>query len=344
MVLFCVNTEQQIVGGDAGADAGAGAHYTQLCAGCHDPVNARTGNYSFPQPGGPSAPKASGVTCLGCHDVTREIRAGGNADLVATRHDWTQDHAASAKASLATLKQPEFCGGCHTQFVPGSGLIAIGTLPEYHASPYSPSTRCVDCHMPQMGQSGVFDHRFPGGNVYLSTNFGQQDLTNAQVQNLIHVVTLAARRVESGVLVTITNGGAGHGFPTGVTDIREPWVEVQAFDGNGNLLDKYGGPDPNSNRLPPNAARLGTDIAQADGRILLKHELSLATRVPYDVRVPAGESQTLFVPVPASLPPGTASLDAVLYYRNVRTTYFQSATGESDGGAPTTEMARVTVP
>jgi hypothetical protein len=120
---------------------------------------------------------------------------------------------------------------------------------------------------------------------------------------------------------------------------------VQAFDGKGNLVGEYGGPGANSTELlPSNAARLGTDIAQADGAILLRHELSLATRVPYDVRVPSGESQTLFVPVPASLPPGAASLDAVLYYRNVRTTYFQNATGESNGAAPTTEVARVTVP
>jgi len=338
MLLHCVQVERGIIGGDAGADAGAGAHYTQLCAGCHDPVTARTGDYSLPQPG-------RGVTCLGCHDVTREIRAGGNADLEATKHDWTQEHAASAKASLATLTQPEFCGGCHTQFVPGSGLIAIGTLPEYRASPYSPSTRCVDCHMPQMGQSGVFDHRLPGGNVYLSNYIGSPDLTKAQIGNLTHVVTLAARKVGGGVLVTITNGGAGHSFPTGVTDIREPWVEVQAYDGSGRLVGEYGGPGANStDLLPPAAARLGTDIAQADGTILLQHELSLATRVPYDVRVPAGESQSLFVPVPPSLPAGTASLDAVLYYRNVRTTYFRYATGESNGAAPTTEMARVTVP
>jgi hypothetical protein len=328
MFLHCVQIEKGL----------AGEQYSQLCAGCHDPVTARTGDYSLPQPG-------RGVTCLGCHDVTRQIRAGGNADLQATRHDWTQEHAALAKASLATLKQPEFCGGCHTQFVPGSGLVAIGTLPEYRASPYAPSTRCVDCHMPQMGQSGVFDHRFPGGNVYLSKNFDLPDLTAAQLQNLTHVVTLAARRVDGGVLVTITNGGAGHAFPTGVTDIREPWVEVQAFDGSGNMVAEYGGPGASStDLLSPNAARLGMDIAQADGTILLRHELSLATRVPYDVRVPAGKSQTLFVPVPSVLPSGAASLDAVLYYRNVRTTYFRDATGEANGAAPTTEMARVTVP
>jgi len=340
MVLHCVQIERGLIGGDTGGDAGAGAgvHYTQLCAGCHDPVTARTGDLTLPQPG-------RGITCLGCHDVTREVRAGGNGDLQATKHDWTQNHASWAKASLATLTQPEFCGGCHTQFVPGSGLVAIGTLPEYVASLYSPSTRCVDCHMPQMGQTGVFDHRFPGGNVYLSKTFDLPALTTAQVQNLTHVVALDARRVDGGVLVTIANRGAGHFFPTGVTDIREPWVEVQAFDAQGNMMGEYGGPGGSStDPLPPNAARLGTDIAQADGTILLRHELSLATRVPFDMRVPSGESQALFVPVPPSLPAGTARLDAVLYYRNVRTTYFRDATGESNGAAPTTEMARVTVP
>lgn len=330
MFQYCVGIERGLIGG------GAGVHYTQLCAGCHDPVTARTGDLTIPAPN-------RGVTCLGCHDVTREIRAGGNGDLQATTHDWTKDHAAWAKASLATLTQPEFCGGCHAQFVPGSGLMAIGTLPEYQASPYAPSTRCVDCHMPQMGQSGVFDHRFPGGNVYLSKYIDEPGLTAAQQQNLTHVVTLAAQRVDGGVLVTISNGGAAHAFPTGVTDIREPWVEVQAFDGSGKMVGEYGGPGGSStDLLPPGAARLGTDIAQADGTLLLRHELSLATRIPYDVRVPAGESQALLVPVPASLPSGTARLDAVLYYRNVRTTYFQQAT-QTGGAAPTTEMARVPV-
>lgn len=339
MVMHCVRTERGIVGGAADADGGPGFHYTQLCAGCHDPVSARGGDFTMQS--------GHGVTCLGCHDVTREIHAGGNGDLLATTHDWTQDHAASAKASLATLAQPEFCGGCHTQFVPGSGLVAIGTLPEYKASPYAPSTRCVDCHMPQMGQSGVFDHKFAGGNVYLSKYFDLTDLTTAQQQNLTHVVTLAAQRVDGGVLVTVANRGAGHAFPTGVTDIREPWVQVQAFDANGTAVDggNFGGPGGDSTALlPPNAARLGMDIAQADGGLLLQHELSLATRVPYDVRVPSGESQTLFVPLPSTLPSGTVRLDAVLYYRNVRTTYYQDAIGSDAGAAPTTEMARVTVP
>jgi hypothetical protein len=143
--------------------------FTRLCVGCHDTVSTRSGDVSL---------KAKrGVTCLGCHDVDRQIRAGGNGDLEATPHDWSQDHKAWALASLEKLRQPEFCGGCHMQFVPGTGLVAIGTLDEYHASTYAPATRCVDCHMRK--SNGVADHRFPGGNVYMGQLFGDDTLVNA---------------------------------------------------------------------------------------------------------------------------------------------------------------------
>jgi hypothetical protein len=91
-------------------------------------------------------------------------------------------------------------------------------------------------------------------------------------------------------------------------------------------------------------ARLGTDIANADGTALLRHELTLATRVPFDVRVASGEALAFLVPLPSTMPPGTASLDAVLYYRNVRTTYYRAATGDPQGHAPDIEVARVAVP
>jgi hypothetical protein len=61
------------------------------------------------------------------------------------------------------------------------------------------------------------------------------------------------------------------------------------------------------------------------------------------VRVPSGVAQTFFVSTAQGLPAGTASIDAVLLYRNVRTTYYRAATGDDAGAAPTLEMARVQV-
>jgi hypothetical protein len=102
----------------------------------------------------------------------------------------------------------------------------------------------------------------------------------------------------------------------------------------------YGGPGADG-LLPPDSARLGSDIADADGGVLVHHELSAAARMPFDLRVPANEAQSLFVAVPPSAP--TSSLQAVLYYRNVRTTYYRDALGVSTGHANDVEVARTPV-
>ena len=111
------------------------------------------------------------VAGLGHTDVATYIASGNvvftgarNGDLAAVSYDWTVDHKERALASLEQLRQPEFCGGCHQQFVPGTGLIAIGTLDEYHASSYAGQRKCVDCHMPAIQTEGV-----PGAMVHAHT-------------------------------------------------------------------------------------------------------------------------------------------------------------------------------
>jgi YVTN family beta-propeller protein len=313
MFRFCLDSEKPLEG---------------FCNGCHDPIGVRLGADA-------TAATPHGVTCLGCHDVEQPIRAGGNADLAAAPHaDWApgQDHAARAHQALEKLRQPEFCGGCHQQFVPGTGLTSIGTLAEYHASGYVGIDRCVDCHMTKTG--GVADHRFPGGNMYMGQVIGDPTLLQAQQANLTMALELSAKRVAGGVEVIVRNRGAAHSFPTGVTDIREPWVEVEQVDPGDatRVLATYGGPG-SGGLLPPGAARLGTDIAGADGGVLYDHTLLQATAMPFDVRVPSGGAQAFFVAVPADVP-AAASLRAVLKYRNVATRYYRDAIAAgTDAGA-----------
>jgi hypothetical protein len=316
MVTFCVTQEAQL---------------SRLCAGCHDPIAARVSQAQF-----------HGVTCLGCHDVERPLGAGGNGDLVTVAHaDWNGDHKARALSSLDLLREPRFCAGCHQQFVPGNGLAAITTYAEYQAGPYAAAgTRCIECHM-QRDPNGVADHRFPGGNVYLGQVIGDSTLVTEQTRNLSAAVKLQATRVAGGVQVVVSNVGVGHDFPTGVTDLREPWVEVDEVDTAGNLVGQpYGGPATQCDLLPAGAARLGTDFAAADGGILLDHQLSAAARIPFDLRVPPGGAQSLFVPVPPGLP--TSALRAVLYFRNVRTTYYRDAK-RSQCSAPSILLSRTQV-
>jgi DNA-binding beta-propeller fold protein YncE len=347
MVKYGMGVEQQL----------RGQQYSRQCAGCHDPVSLRAGDGSMKS--------GRGITCLGCHDVTRLIRAGGNSDMEATSHDWTQVHLQRASASLAYLKSPEFCAVCHQQFVPGTGILGIDTLGEWQSSPFastaglgveddggsgSPllsghggtgSTTCVDCHMPDDG-TGTHDHAAPGGNVYVAQAFGENDFAATVGQKLSSAIQLQATASTDGIHVLVMNVGAGHSFPTGVTDVREPWVEVQAIDQSNNVLATYGGPDT-TGLVPPDSARFGMDIAAQDGTVLYKHELTQATRIPFERVVPAASSIQVVVPLPPTLPPTAVNLIAVLRYRNVRTTYYRAATGDTTGYAPDVEVARAVV-
>ena len=337
MVLFGIGVEQKA----------RGPQYSRLCAGCHDPVNARLGEVSFA-----STRKTTGITCLGCHDVTRTIRAGGNADLEATSHDWTQDHKAWGLRSLDLLRKPEFCGGCHQQFIPGAGITAITTTSEWQASAYATGKdrlACLDCHAPKApGKTAgvdmnIADHSMVGGNVWLASHFGDPTFPDTVRRNLQSAIKIAVAKNAQGLVATVTNQTVGHSFPTGVADIREPWLEVQAVDAQKKVLARYGGPDANG-LIPAAAARFGFDIARADGTILLQHELSETTKVPFERRIPAQGSLDVALPLPANLPQGTVGLDVVLFYRNVRTPYFRAALADPNETPPDIEMARTRVP
>jgi predicted CXXCH cytochrome family protein len=321
-----------------------GPQYTRLCAGCHDPVTSRIGDTSLRS--------GRGITCLGCHDTERMIRAGGNADSEARAHDWTKDHRDWATASLATLRRPEFCGGCHQQFVPAGGIEAISTLHEWQDSPYSVAnaeTVCVDCHAPRSdGESAgvkmpVADHAMIGGNVYLASRQNDPALVDRVSKFVRRAIQLDVKRGGDVVLVNVLNKGAGHAFPTGVADIREPWLELQAVDAGKTRLARYGGPDSNG-LIPAGAARFGFDIAKPDGTLLFLHELSETTKIPFDRRIQAHADMNFVFHLPPAPPSGTAEFDVVLYYRNVRTPYFRAATGDPNGAAPDVEVARAVVP
>ncbi len=326
MVRFCAGVENGL----------HGAQYGKLCAGCHDPVSLRGGDSSMTS--------GRGVTCLGCHDVTRAIRAGGNADLEAAAHNFDDDHKAWGQKSLELVKKPEFCGGCHEQFVPGTGIVAIDTYGEWSRGPFAQGptpTTCVDCHMPEV-KAGLVDHSAIGGNVYLATTFGDADTQDRVKTRLTGAVRIQASRSGNVVTVHLVNR-AGHAFPTGVSDLREPWVELQAVDAQKKVIARYGGPAADGT-IPHDAARLTLDIARADGTPLLLHELSDTVRLPYDVRIPAGESLDVFVAAPSTLPAGAVELDAVLLYRNLRATYYRPAVGDANALPPETEIDRVAVP
>jgi hypothetical protein len=189
-------------------------------------------------------------------------------------------------------------------------------------------------------KSGFADHTMIGGNVYVATRLSQDDdMVKAETASLQSAIALDATRVNDVALVKVMNRGAGHSFPTGVSDLREPWIELQAMSADGKTVARFGGPD-DKNLIPASAARLGMDLASSDGTLLLLHELNETTRIPFERRVPALGEIDLTLKPPATLPAGADHLDAVLLYRNVRTPYLRAATGNATDVAPEVEVAR----
>ena len=65
--------------------------------------------------------------------------------------------------------------------------------------------------------------------------------------------------------------------------------------------------------------------------------------IPFSRVVPPRGSVQMTLTAPTTLSPPAVVLDAVLYYRNVRTPYFRAATGDASATAPSVEVARVQV-
>ncbi len=195
---------------------------------------------------------------------------------------------------------------------------------------------CQDCHMtpgagvvkPNPGKAAsmgpdrehIYTMTFAGGNVGL----GDAALAGA---NLAAAATmdLEVPEVQEGgdvaLKTTITNGGAGHYLPTGLTEVRQMWLEVTATDDMGNEL-------LNERR------DFGTVLKGADGSYPV--EMWDAVGIQSDDRIPPRESTSNDYSFPMAT--GAVTVKATLYYRSCSEEMAEKAGVE----IPTTTMAEVT--
>lgn len=173
------------------------ARMGRFCAGCHDLVPLFSGAFDDPDFDETSHPTAdAGITCTGCHAITRIDSLRGNADytIAAPEHypftfsdnavlKWLNHQLIRAKPAfhkktfLKPLhRQAEFCGTCHKVFLPAevndykwlrgqnhfdsfmlSGVSGHGASSFYY--PPKAVTKCAECHMP-LQASGDFGAAF----------------------------------------------------------------------------------------------------------------------------------------------------------------------------------------
>jgi hypothetical protein len=113
----------------------------------------------------------------------------------------------------------------------------------------------------------VFTHYFVGANTLIPSIFKQKDqvtmaeerLRNAAIVNIDKTITNGT------IKVSVTNNGAGHSIPTGLSHVRQMWLEVRITAPDGTVLLHSGRLDAQG-RVDPSALIYNTVLGDGKGR------------------------------------------------------------------------------
>ena len=320
------------------AEQEAGPAVAAFCKRCHSPI----GNMLRDPDGYANVTAAEGVTCMFCHQAVADTGAHANvsqlivADL--TRRAQLKNPDAPHPAAFSAYQQTsEMCGGCHNVNLQANGLHLSTTYSEWAASPYAKNgTTCQDCHMsgtpgvpgPTSGKAAPFG--LPRRDIYGMTFIGANVGQGPAEASTVMLKSAAAIRISApaimlpgsvtSVTVTITNKGAGHDLPTGLTEERQMWLTVYAEDYRGT-------------RTKLGERHFGTVFEGANGKY--PADVWDAVRVHSDDRIPArGQSASAYS---FTMPFGADQADVVatLEYRSLS----DELAAKAQVNNPTTEMA-----
>ena len=268
-----------------------------FCVQCHAPLAVMAGATTNGLNLAELPAHMRGITCVFCHSVTAvhgtsnnplEVRLDGVMRGPFGDAMPTSAHR-SAYSPLHDRDQPEsasLCGACHDIVTP-SGFHLERTYAEWQASLYAKplstgGLTCGACHMPGRNSpatniAGAPDrrthgHSWPGVDVAL-TAFPRAEAQRNLVQRELDTVLLTELCVYPGadgadIAVTLENIAAGHNFPSGATQDRRLWVDVQAFSAANRVFDSGDVPaDVDVARWPDAQLwRLGHDLRDAEGQ------------------------------------------------------------------------------
>lgn len=331
-----------------------GIKASNWCAGCHSPLRlAReqlTRNVAdVDQPN---------VDCIVCHSVRQIAHPVGNNDFsleikrssgyelgwTKSVSDWLlliQPAAHQERWNASIVGNPEFCGTCHRQVLPEflsggqDSLVLQDTFTEWQESKYNntdPAVRrtCQDCHMPLFSSlsaglgAPLKSHLFAGGNAEIAQVMGAHDLYPEQKRLLASAATISVMATKCNLdiielQVNVTNSGAGHNLPTGVTDLRQVWLEVTILDSKDEIVFQSGAIDEDGS-LDPEAVLFGVILGDAYGQPVNFHDIGRARQVLADTTIPPGETRKIKYTLPL-LDPTKFMVTVRLLYRVIPQTF-----------------------
>ena len=216
-----------------------------------------------------------------------------------------------------------------------NGLVIDDTYSTWKGSYYGENdVTCQDCHMSpgiiefkaNPGRSAssspkrdhISLHSTVGGNAFVTGMLGAEEERKLAIERLQKAATLrldvpatAVKGENITIEAAITNSGAGHMLPTGVSEIRQVWLEIEATDSNGQKIYRTTKTGYPSGTNP--AVIYNTVLGDSEGNATLS--FWLADRVIADNRIAPGETVT--EQHTFSLPENTAypvTVDATLNY------------------------------
>ncbi len=336
----------------------------EFCARCHTPIGVICAEIPPVDGSELSDISLDGVQCDFCH-VVSESSGIGNGAFVVSPGDVKWGPRGDAQSGYHECEFNElytesaYCGMCHNVNHPFNGIPLDDTYTSWEESDYAAQgVQCQDCHMSpgithfeaESGRSGsgapkrdhIYRHDMIGANVFMYEMLGMDDSAEAARERLQSAATLdiaVPENAQPGEQVaaelTITNIGAGHKLPTGLTEARQMWLEVTVEDASGQMIYSSGGLDDFGNI--EDAVVYQTVLEDAEGQLTKK--IWLAEAIVSDNRIPPKESATQVHEF--SIPEGAVdpiSVKARLLYRSAPQKVIDELFGEGVHKVPVVEM------
>jgi hypothetical protein len=327
------------------AEAKAGV----ACDVCHQ-ISALTGTEGpWREPGNASVVLQPG-----------QVKFGDSGRVAENRAHTGEKRAYFAKA--------EFCASCHTVIHPINGLRIETTYAEWKSSIYAEKgIQCQDCHMRSVADAvrvaetlqpivvkgqrvhdgpkrEVFSHFFVGGNANadrLSGGTMQAAMAVERLQSAARIELKVPGKVSPGgdlpVEIIVRNVAAGHNLPTGVTELRQMWIDLRVRDEKGTLLFQSGQLDA-AGELPRDAVRFGAVAVDAAGKETVRPWMMARLSWKHTIPPKGAESETIHVRLPKE-GAGVATIEAKLLYRSAPPSAVAVAMDRKEFTAKIVEMA-----
>ncbi|OHD65314.1 MAG: cytochrome c554 family protein [Spirochaetes bacterium RBG_13_51_14] len=346
----------------------------QLCVKCHTPVGyvsgmpAKTSDHLKKIPG----LAANGVQCDFCHSATGakkpynaelDLDPGHGEENPGTKRgpfrDSRSDFHQSEYSALHT--RSEICGSCHDVRHVVFGTKLETPYEEWKKGPYAErGIACQDCHMrqrpgipatgsterpdnPGAAAAGgpirkhLFTHYFVGANILIPSLFGSSEQAAMAEERLTNAAVVAIDgSIGSGTLkVVVKNTGAGHCIPTGLSHVRQIWLEVK-ITGAGGAVRYHSGKLKPDGSLDAGTVIYTTVFGDGKGRPVMN--VAKAREILKDKRIEPLKSAVETYRIP-EIKDSTLTVEAKLWYRIAPQDLADSVLGKGKLKIPAVLMA-----